>query len=451
MIERLALFGATGDLAGRFLFPAMAALIAGGHLPDGFTVTGAGRQDLDDEAFRRRVDGRLADHAGDVPVAARRRLVRALRYRAVDVADPASVVSLFAGEAGPVAAYLALPPSLFPVAVGSLGRVGLPTGSRIVLEKPFGKDLDGAISLNRQLAEVARDAGEQAIFRVDHVLGMATTQNLVALRQNRVLDPIWNGTHVEQVEILWEETLALEGRAGYYDAAGALRDVLQNHMLQVLCLVAMEPPANADERELRERKLDVLRSVRPPSSAELPSRSRRARYGAGWLTKHGESGAAVPAYAHEDGVDPMRGTETFVELTLELEAERWSGTPFVLRAGKALSRRRKGILIRFRSSQGQAASELWIGIEDSSEIVLRLTGGAFGEHTEVELRGESPPADLPAYACVLLDILTGGSTLSVRADEAEQAWRVVTPVLESWRASQVPLEEYEAGSDGPRR
>jgi glucose-6-phosphate 1-dehydrogenase len=428
VIERLVLFGATGDLAGRFLLPALASLFAEGQLPDGFSVTATGREVLGDDAFRDAVRERLEEHAGDVPVAARRDLLRSLRYRAVDVSDPASVASVV-DAAGPVAAYLALPPGLFPVAVDALGRAGLPTGSRIVLEKPFGEDLESAMSLNRLLAEVAGDAGEEAIFRVDHVLGMATAQNLLSLRQNRVLEPVWNGTHVEQVEILWEETLALEGRAGYYDTAGALRDVLQNHMLQVLCLVAMEPADSTDEHELSVQKVEVLRAVRVLAS-------RRARYG---------------AYANEDGVDPARGTETFVELKLELEARRWAGTAFVLRAGKALARRRKGVLIRFRTNGGNAANELWIGIDGPDDIVLRLTADAFGRTAPVELRGEPAAAALPAYARVLLDVLTGGSALSVRADEAEWGWRVVTPVLEAWRSDRVPLDEYPAGSDGPRR
>jgi glucose-6-phosphate 1-dehydrogenase len=439
VIEQLVLFGATGDLAGRYLFPALAALFAAGDLRDSFCVTGVARGNLDEAAFRRSVDERLAEHAGDVPVAARQTLLRSLRYQAVDIADPVSVASVLAGSASPVAVYLALPPRLFPVVVEALGQAGLPAGSRMVLEKPFGEDLDSAVSLNRLLAKVVGDAGEQAIFRVDHVLGMATAQNLLALRQNRVLDPVWNGAHVEQVEILWEETLALEGRAGYYDGAGALKDVLQNHMLQVLCLVAMES-ANADG--LRDRKVDVLRSARPLTS-------RRARYGAGRLSD--TRGASVPAYAEEDGVDPARGTETFVELTLELEAERWRGTPFVLRGGKALRRDRKGVSIRFRSSDANAANELWIGIDGPSDICLRLTGGAFGRPMPVELHGEPPAADLLAYARVLLDVLTGGRMLSVRGDEAEWAWRVVTPVLEAWRANRVPLEEYPAGSDGPHR
>jgi glucose-6-phosphate 1-dehydrogenase len=421
VIERLVLFGATGDLAGRFLFPALARLFSGGHLSDGFEVTGTAREELDEEAFRQHVDERLAEHAGDVPVEARETLLRSLRYRAADVAEPASVASLLGDSASAVAAYLALPPKIYPAAVEALSRAGLPAGSRIVLEKPFGESLESAVSLNGLLAEVA---GEEAVFRVDHVLGMATAQNLVALRRNRALEPVWNGAHVEQVEVLWEETIALEGRASFYDAAGALKDVVQNHVLQVLCLVALEPPA--DERDLTRRKIDVLRSARVLSS-------RRARYSAGDLA----SGQAVPDYADEDGVDPERGTETFAEVALALDDERWRGTTFVLRAGKALRRRRKQVALRFRDH----ATELRIGIDGPTDIVLRLGDNA--------LRGEPPTAALPAYANVLLDVLVGGSALSVSADEAEWAWRVVAPVLDDWRTSRVPLEEYAAGSDGP--
>lgn len=442
MIERLVLFGATGDLAGRYLLPALAALHAASKLPDGFEVVCGSREDLDEEAFRRTAGERLEQHAADLPSAAREEIVRSLRYRSVDVADSAGVASMVEPGRGPVAAYLALPPGLFPAAVTALGGAGLAEGSRVALEKPFGEDLAGAIELNRLLAEALGPAGEQATFRVDHVLGMATVQNLLALRQNRVLEPLWNGTHVERVEILWEETLALESRAGYYDGAGALKDVLQNHMLQVLCLVAMEPPVNADEREFRARKVDVLRSVRPQAS-------RRARYGAGRLSDGDET--SVPAYAEEDGVDATRGTETFAELTLELEAERWRGTTFVLRGGKALRRRHKGVVLFLRSQGGEPANELSIGIDGPLDIVLRLTGDASGRPAPVELRGVPPETDLPPYARVLLDLLGSGRTLSVGADEAEWAWRVVTPVLEAWRANRVPLEEYPAGSDGPRR
>jgi glucose-6-phosphate 1-dehydrogenase len=454
MIGHLVLFGATGDLAGRFLLPALAALHAAGKLPDRFQVTGAAREQLDDAAFRHAAAELLEEHAADTPAAARKAVARALRYRTVDIGNARSVAALFDAGGPPAATYLALPPAAFPAAVSALATAGLPAGSRIVLEKPFGEDLASATRLNRLLARAASDHGEQAVFRVDHVLGMATVQNMLAMRlANPVLEAIWNSRHVERVEILWEETLALEGRAGYYDTAGALKDVMQNHMLQVLSLIAMEPPATAAERDLHDRKLDALRAIQPLRRAEVGSRTRRARYTAGRLAAPPEgSGQAVPAYADEDGVDTQRQTETFAEVVLELAGERWAGTPFLLRAGKALSRRRKVAVLRLRPAAqplAAGASELSIGIDGPEEIALRLIGGAPQTPVPMNLTAPPPESDLPAYSRVLLDILSGGGALSVRGDEAEHAWRVVTPVLEAWREDVVPLEEYPAGSAGP--
>jgi glucose-6-phosphate 1-dehydrogenase len=432
MIERLVLFGATGDLAGRYLLPALAALHSAGRLPGGFEVIGAATRDLDDDAFRRLAAARLEEHASDVEKPSRDAVVRAARYRPVDMGDPASVAASLGGAEDPVAAYLALPPTLFPSAVTTLGPLA-PSGSRIVLEKPFGQDLESATELNRLLADTMDRA--ESVYRVDHVLGMATTQNLMAMREaNDFLDAFWNGAHVEQVDVLWEETLALEGRAGYYDSAGALRDVVQNHMLQLLALVGMEPHGDGD---VHDRKLDILRSLRVRES-------RRARYTAGALA----SGVEVPAYADEDGVDPERGTETFVEITLEAEAERWQGTRFVLRAGKALSDIRKMVVVRFRRSV-PPAPEFRLGIDGPEEITLQLAGPD-GQSREPLILGGPPPASaLPAYSMVLLDVLEGGNALSVSGEEAEEAWRVVTPVLEGWHEGRVPLQEYRAGSEGP--
>jgi glucose-6-phosphate 1-dehydrogenase len=458
MIEKLVLFGATGDLAGRFLLPALAALHAAGKLPGGFHVTGAAREELDDAAFRNAAAERLEEHAGEVPAGSRDGVVRMLRYRPVDIREARSVAALFDAGGPPAAAYLALPPSVFPAAVTSLTEVGLPAGSRIVLEKPFGEDLESAVELNHVLARAPGGQGERVVFRVDHVLGMASVQNMLAMRLGSpVLEAIWNSRHIDRVEILWEETLALEGRAGYYDTAGSLKDVMQNHMLQVLALIAMEPPATPGERDLRDRKFDALRTIQPLGRTEIASRTRRARYSAGRLAGSPErSGETVPAYADEDGVDPERGTETFAEVVLEVEGERWAGTPFLLRAGKALSRRRKMAVLRFRNATqlladdaGEPASELRIGIDGPEEIALHLIGGAPESPVPLALTAPPPASDLPPYGRVLLDILTGGSTLSVRGDEAEQAWRVVTPVLEAWNEDLVPLEEYPAGSAGP--
>jgi glucose-6-phosphate 1-dehydrogenase len=464
MIEKLVLFGATGDLAGRYLLPALAALRAAGELPDGFGVVGAAPRDLDDDGFRRHARERLDEHAADVPASARDALLRSLSYRRVDIGDPRSVRgALTAGDGeapGPVAAYLALPTHVFPAAVSAIHGAGIPPGSRIALEKPFGEDLEGAVALNALLERTFGGAREEAVFRVDHVLGLATVQNLLGLRlANRILEPVWNGDHIEQVEILWEETLGLEGRAGYFDRAGALKDVLQNHMLQIFCLLAMELPADL-ARDLRDRKVDVLRAVRPLDPADAASRTRRARYAAGRLASPPEgSGERVPAYAEEPGVDPERRTETFAEVALELDSPRWAGTRFLLRAGKALRRNRKEIVVRFRpvpdlpfAHEGApAANELRIGVDGPEELALTLIGSAGTPPRPVPLTlpTRPPAAELPAYGRVLLDLLRGGSALSVRSDEAEEAWRVVMPVLEAWAEGRVPLEEYPAGTDGP--
>ncbi|MDQ0957978.1 glucose-6-phosphate 1-dehydrogenase [Streptomyces sp. B4I13] len=458
LIKMLVLLGATGDLAGRYLLPALAALRAADRLPDGFQIIAAAREDLDDRAFQRTAAERLERHAPDVPAAARADLLRCVRYRRTEMTEPTSLASLLPGVRQPVAVYLALPPGLYTAVVTTLGAAGLPAGSRIALEKPFGEDLDSAVALNRLLTQAAATAGEQAVFRVDHVLGLPTVQNLLALRlSNRVLEPVWNGRHIEQIDILWEEDLGLEGRAGYFDRSGTLRDVMQNHMLQILSLIAMDLPTSLDEHALRDCKVDVLRSVRHLSRDETLSRTRRARYTAGTLPDPaGGGGRAVPAYRDEGGVDADRGTETFAEVALDLDSERWAGTRFLLRAGKALHRRRKQVTVRFRpaehpSAHSAPANELRIGLDGPDDLALHLTGGALKPPSPapVTLAAPPPASDLPAYGHVLLDILSGGSTLSVRGDEAEAAWRVVTPVLAAWNAELVPLEEYAAGSAGP--
>ena len=451
MIERLVLFGATGDLAGRYVLPALAALGNAGKLPDGFAVVGAGRQDWNDEAFRQHAAARLDEHAAEVPAEARQALVHSLRYRQFDLDDPGTVAAVIGSSANPVAAYLALPPGVFATAVTALGEAGLPEGSRTVLEKPFGEDLQSAEALNRLLDRVFGAAGEQAVFRVDHVLGLATVHNMLGMRlANRMLETAWNSAHIEQIDLLWEETLALEGRAGYYDGAGALKDVMQNHLLQVLSLIAMEPPASFGERDLRDRKVEALRALRLPGDAR--SCTQRARYTTGRLA---EGGRRVPAYVDEDGVDSDRGTETFAEILFELETERWAGTRFVLRAGKAMRRRRKEAVVRFRPAQHDpagAGGELRIGLDGPEDLALRLIGAEAGNPPRpvpLTLTGDPPASDLPAYSRVLLDVLDGGSALSVRGDEAEESWRVMTPVLDAWAKDEVAMEEYPAGSDGP--
>ncbi len=451
MIDRLVVFGATGDLTGRYLLPGLAALRARGHLSERFELVGASREDWDDEQFRNWAAGWLERQATGVDAAVTTALVRSSRYQRLDLADPASAAACIAGE-GPVAVYLALPPAVFPMAVSALRRAGLPPDSQVIVEKPFGEDLDSARALNRLLAELV---DERHVFRVDHFLAMTTVQNVLGTRlANRVLEPIWNGAHIDEVEIVWDESLALEGRAGYYDHVGALKDMVQNHLLQLLCLVAMEPPISLGERDLRDRKVDVLRSVRPFEHDDVATRTRRARYRAG---RAGDRDIA--AYVDEHGVTPEHGTETFAEVTLELDSWRWSGTRFRLRTGKAIAQDRKEVVVHFRpvphhpfgQSHESTPNLLRFGL-DPEGLTLELTGtgpGAAHSLVPLTLSAEMEAPELPAYGRILLDVLRGDPTLSIRADEAEEAWQVLTPVLEGWSRNLATLEEYDAGSRGP--
>jgi glucose-6-phosphate 1-dehydrogenase len=433
-------------------------------------IVAAARDDWDDEALRRHVAEKLERHAPNVSASARDALVRSVRYAWVDFNDPDTVADALAaashfGDDRPpaaVAAYLALPPAVFPAALGALGAIGLPAGSRVVVEKPFGEDLRGAVALNELVTAAVGSAGEAAIFRVDHTLGMATVHNLLAMRlANPLLEAIWNGKYIEEVEILWEETLALEGRARYYDQVGALKDVVQNHVLQLLCLVAMEPPAQLAAEQLRDRKVDALRAIRPLTAADVAGRTRHARYTAGRVVGADGSPVFIPGYADEEGIDASRGIETFVEMVLDIPTPRWEGTVFRLRAGKALADRRKGIVVRFRPGSWPAApsgvappAELRIGIDGPLDLSLTLQGvGAPRLPALGSLIMTAPLVcgKLSPYGRVLLNVLEGDSTLSIRGDEAEQAWRVVEPVLEAWAEGRVPLEEYPAGSSGPPR
>jgi glucose-6-phosphate 1-dehydrogenase len=450
MIERLAIFGASGDLTGRFLLPGLAALRAGGYLGDGFQLVAASREDWDDSRFRAHANRWFEQEAAEVDQEARDFILDATRYQRFDLADTASVAACIAGD-GPVAAYLALPPDVFPLAVRALDAARLPADSRVVLEKPFGEDLTTAKELNRLLAGAV---SEDEVFRVDHFLAMTTVQTLLGTRlANRVLEPIWNSVHIDEIEIAWEESLALEGRAGYYDGVGALKDMVQNHLLQILCLVAMEPPISLGERDLRDRKVDVLRSIRPFDAACVRSSTRRARYGPGRIGAHD-----VPAYTEEAGVDPEIATETFAEVVLGLDNWRWADTRFRLRTGKALARDRKEVVVHFRPVPHlpsevavPPANLLRFGLEPQG-LALELTGvgpGVGFSLVPLVLQAEVEEPELPAYGRLLLNVLSGDTALSIRGDEAEESWRVVGPIVDGWARGDVSMEEYPAGSNGP--
>jgi glucose-6-phosphate 1-dehydrogenase len=452
MINRLAIFGATGDLTARYLLPALASLRAAGDIDDSFQLIGAGREEWSDADFRQWVADQLDQHAAKIPSGVRTAIASGSRYRHVDLGDPASVARVVDGDA-PIACYLALPPAVFPMAVSALHDAGLPEGSRIVVEKPFGEDLSSAIELNRLLDETVT---EQAVFRVDHFLAMTTVQNLLGTRlANRVFEPIWNSANIAEIDISWDESLALEGRAGYYDGVGALKDMLQNHLLQVLCLIAMEPPISLGERDLRDRKVDVLRAVSPLTGQDIAQTTYRGQYAAGHIGKR-----QVPAYVDEEGVDPAHRTETFAQIELRLDNWRWPDTVFRLRTGKALEHDRKEVTVHFRhvphlpfAHRGdEAPNQLRFGLDPES-VTLELTGVGPRARTltPISLAAALEPPELPAYGHLLHEVISGDAALAIRGDEAEESWRVVAPVIEAWSRNQVPLELYPAGSAGPDR
>ncbi|SFO47129.1 glucose-6-phosphate 1-dehydrogenase [Geodermatophilus obscurus] len=449
MTRSFVVLGGTGDLTGRLLLPSLARLYDSGVLPEGSQLLAVAREEWDDDAYRGWARDRLVAHAGDLPADSHDRLLGRLRYLQGDVTDATDLRAALAGVDGEPVVYLALPHTLFRPTLTALAEVGLPEGARVVVEKPFGTDRADARALNELLH---RSLPEEAVFRVDHFLAKQTVLNVLGLRfANRVFEPIWNATHVERVDIVADETLGLEGRAGYYDRAGALRDMLQNHLLQLLAIVAMEPPLAVDASSLPARKADVLRAVRPP--ADVRTGSVRGRYTAGTV-----DGRSLPDYVDEDGVDPARGTETYAELTLTVENWRWAGVPFRLRTGKALGAGRQEIVVRFRPVPhlpflGAAPEPDVLRLSLSPDaIALEVNLNGAGDPFDLErqvLTARMAPHDLPAYGLLLRELLEGDTTLSISDVEAEESWRIVEPVLAAWAAGEVPLQEYPAGSAGP--
>ncbi|MGH3442808.1 MAG: glucose-6-phosphate dehydrogenase [Nitriliruptorales bacterium] len=449
MLDRIVVFGGAGDLARRYLLPALAELDAEDRLPDGFEVVGADRDELGTDAYRDLAAESLKEHAPELDPDARDAFVRRLVHGQVDATDPDSVREVLRPDEGPSAVYLALPPTVFGSAIEALTAAGLAPGSCIAIEKPFGTSLEHARELNALLDRCVDE--EEEVFRVDHFLGMQTVRNLLGLRfANRILEPVWNCHHVASVEIVWEETLTLEGR-GYYDQVGALRDMVQNHLLQLLAFVGMEPPTRFEAQDLRDRKSDLLRAVRRFSPEEVDRHTVRARYTSGEI-----DGRKVPAYVDEESVDPEWATETFAEATLFVDNWRWAGVPFTLRTGKALGEDRREIVVRFRdvplrSLAGEAQPNVLRIPLDPERLSLELNLNAPGERFALEqasLSTEMAPSRLPAYGWVLLGLLKGDPSLSIRGDEAEESWEIVEPILDRWETGHPPLRTYPAGQSG---
>jgi glucose-6-phosphate 1-dehydrogenase len=448
-VQTFLLLGASGDLAGRLLLPALGELLDAEPARRDVVLVGAGSEAWDDAAWRDRVSTSFA--TASVSSETRDSVLATTRYQETDVTDAAQLRTLLDSCPAPAALYFALPPAVTVKACEALREVELPEGTLLVLEKPFGTDQQSAADLNRLLTELVP---ETQVHRVDHFLGRATVLNLLGLRfANRLFEPVWNASHVERVDIVFDEQLALEGRARYYDRAGALMDMIQSHLLQVLALVAMEPPATVDEVDLRDAKAQVLRASRLWGGDPVTA-GRRARYTAGSV-----EGREVPDYSSESGVDAGRGTETLAELVVEVDNWRWAGVPFRLRSGKALGERRKEVVVTFKPPPhlptglaGTVEPDRLRLLMGPDRISLDLTVNGPGDPLELDhvaLEADLGAGRLPAYGEVLAGVLDGDPLLSVRGDTAEQCWRIVDPVLRAWRNDEVPLDSYPAGSDGP--
>jgi glucose-6-phosphate 1-dehydrogenase len=451
MIERMILFGASGDLTSRLLMPAIAELAEDQLLPPGFKVVGAANTRWSTEDFRQHITGELAKHGSHITPIARDALVGMLSYQVADVTRPEDISQIIGGDDRKnTLVYLALPPGLIETVLPALGTVALQRSDAIAIEKPFGTDLASAQRLN-QILRIQLPT--PTIFRIDHFLSSELIRRIVALRYlNRVFEPVLNATHVERVDISYLESLTLEGRAGYYDQAGALKDMLQNHLMEVLALVLMEEPARIDADSFRGNRVEALRAVATPSAERVRSDTVRARYTAGMIGTR-----QVPSYVDEPGVDPGRGTETYASVTLAVENTRWAGVPFTLRSGKAMAEDSAEIAIHFRPRPrylldrypGVEPNVLRIGLrEPYVALTTMLNGGDQAAETrELELR--TAPMKHKPYANLILEMLHNDPMLFIRGDEAEEAWRIIEPVMSGWAAGDVPMQTYPAGGAPP--
>lgn len=443
----LVIIGASGDLAGRLLLPALGQLLAT-QPTRRLHLVGTGRTKMTDAKWRSRI--RTAFASADATDATDQLI--STPYIAADSSSAAGLREILgAVPDGRLVLYFAVPPAVAAAACASLGPSELPDGTVIALEKPFGSDEQSARELNDVLRALLP---EDRIFRVDHFLGRSSVLNLLGFRfANRLVEPVWSAEHIESVMIRFDESLALEGRADYYDRAGALIDMIQSHLLQVLAVIAMEQPTTLGEEDFRSSTAAILRATRIWDDNAVRS-SHRGRYTAGTVDGHD-----VPSYVDESGVDAARDTETLAQVTCEVRTARWAGVPFTLRSGKALGDPVTEIVIRFRPVRhlpvglGGAADGSVLRFSlgpDRLSLELNVNGGddPFGLH-RATLDADLGLGALRSYTEVLAAVLDGDAALSVRGDAAEQCWRIIQPVRDAWSRGDVPLEDYPAGSDGP--
>jgi glucose-6-phosphate 1-dehydrogenase len=472
----LVLFGSTGDLSYRKVVPALYQLWRTNLLPHEFTLVAVGRRDYTDESFRGELRKAVEQFARVQPIddQAWSSLAERICYQKLDFADAGGFDALAQrldaldkerGTRGNRLFYLATQPSAFGEIVAQLGRVGLDHERhdggwrRIVIEKPFGHDLESAVRLNREVGKVFR---ERQVYRIDHYLGKETVRNLLVFRfGNGIFEPIWNRRHIDHVQITVAESIGVEGRGAFYEETGASRDFLQNHLLQLLSLVAMEPPATFEADALRDEKVKVIRAVQEWRGAAVAPNVVRGQYGPGWVT-----GNPVPGYREEPEVDPNSETETYVAARFMVDDWRWSDVPFYLRTGKRLPKRATEIAVQFKEVPHrlfkESASEpepnlLAIRIQPDEGIMLRFGAKVPGLGIDVRsvtmdfTYGSAFTVDSPdAYETLILDALLGDASLFTRADEVEEAWGIVDPIIEAWAEAPPPdFPNYEAGSWGP--
>ena len=465
----LVVFGASGDLTTRKLLPALSALAGDGALPEQFTVVGVARRPYSDDHFRQ-LALEAAPQGGD----RWNEVVANFRYVQGDSHDPSTFEALGrvlkeadeqVGTAGNRIFYLATVPDLFAEVSAALGAHGFSApgngGSfaRLVVEKPLGRDLSSARQLD---AALHADFEESQIFRIDHYMGKETVQNLLALRfANAVFEPVWNRRYVDNVQITVAEQLGVEHRGGFYEHAGALRDIVQNHVMQVLALTLMEPPTIVDASGIRDEKVKLLRAVEVSPDRNWPSVAVRGQYGPGQI-----AGRAVPGYRQEEGVDLDSATETYVALKLSVDNWRWAGVPIYVRTGKRLPSRVTEVALEFRNVPHLAfGARMARDLRPNTLIVqiqpdegVRLVFGAKVPGEEFRLRSVDmsfnyadvfPDVKGDSYERLLHDVMIGDPTLFIRTDEVERAWQIVDPVLDAFADDAVPLSAYPAGTWGP--
>ncbi|HET6229249.1 MAG TPA: glucose-6-phosphate dehydrogenase [Longimicrobiaceae bacterium] len=470
----LVIFGATGDLTRRMLVHSVFRLFRQGLLPDGFALVGFARETMTEDEFRTRMHDSLVEFGHPPDEALWKDFAAKMFYVGSVFEDPAGFLALKqkldtldreAGTAGNRLYYMAVPPTVVPVVSEGLGRAGLVCNpadkcwTRVVVEKPFGRDLQTAREMNAVLHRVF---DERQVFRIDHYLGKETVQNLLVFRfANVIWEPVWNRTYVDHVQITVAETVGVERRAGYYETSGALRDMVQSHLLQVLTLVAMEPPAAYDADSIRSEKVKVLQSLKPIRDGQVSTEAVRGQYDASV-----EGAAEKPAYRDEEGVATDSRTETFAALRVYVDNWRWADVPFYVRTGKRLPDKVTEVVIRFRRAPHPILDVVEGDRPQPNALVMRIQPregiSLYFEAKVPGLAGPMQPVSMDfdyqatfgvespeAYERLLLDAMLGDATLFARRDEVEAAWAFITPVLEAWAESGEP-EPYPSGTWGPK-